>query len=265
MNVNTNYIEVGMSLPDDIRIYGKAQGQGFDVYKTIDSYTNASIVDAADYSTSYVARIDIDENLGENASLEDKKNALEDINVNVNLDKAHGEVVLEEGKFILYIYYPVTESKEIKEEKLSYTLESIELGDYTKTISFKQALELNNDFTYYPMPYVLLNLKDSNNKTSGLKLNASDLFKVIRSFDSNNYNKQQIVLKADIASLIPSYVNYDGIDTALTLTINVASKESSTNNQGSNLSCEEYMNSKNWTWSETKKACVYRVSNTSSK
>ena len=265
LNVNTNSIEVGKSLPDEIHIYGKAQGQGFDVYKTIDSYTNASIDDAADYSTSYVARIDIDENLGENASLEDKKNALEDINVNINLDKAHGEVVLEEGKFILYIYYPVTESKEIEEEKLSYTLESIELGDYTKSISFKQALELNNDFTYYPMPYVLLNLKDSNNKTSGLKLNASDLFKVIRSFDSNNSNKQQIILKADIASLIPSYVNYDGVDTALTLTINVASKESSTNNQGSNLSCEEYMNSKNWTWSETKKACVYRVSNTSSK
>ena len=32
--------------------------------------------------------------------------------------------------------------------------------------------------------------------------------------------------------------------------------------EGSNLSCEEYMNSNNWTWSETKKACVYRVSNT---
>ena len=31
------------------------------------------------------------------------------------------------------------------------------------------------------------------------------------------------------------------------------------------VTCEEYMHSKDWTWSETKKACVYKVSNTSSK
>ncbi len=31
------------------------------------------------------------------------------------------------------------------------------------------------------------------------------------------------------------------------------------------VTCEEAMNSKNWTWSESKKACVYKVSNTSSK
>ena len=31
------------------------------------------------------------------------------------------------------------------------------------------------------------------------------------------------------------------------------------------VTCEEAMNSKNWTWSESKKACVYRVSNTSTK
>ena len=31
------------------------------------------------------------------------------------------------------------------------------------------------------------------------------------------------------------------------------------------VTCEEAMNSKNWTWSESKKACVYRVTNTSAK
>ena len=35
--------------------------------------------------------------------------------------------------------------------------------------------------------------------------------------------------------------------------------------RGSNLTCEESMGSLNWTWSESKKACVYRVSNTSVK
>ena len=31
------------------------------------------------------------------------------------------------------------------------------------------------------------------------------------------------------------------------------------------VTCEEAMGSKNWTWSESKKACVYRVTNTSAK
>ena len=31
------------------------------------------------------------------------------------------------------------------------------------------------------------------------------------------------------------------------------------------VTCEEAMNSKNWMWSESKKACVYRVTNTSAK
>ena len=31
------------------------------------------------------------------------------------------------------------------------------------------------------------------------------------------------------------------------------------------VTCEEAMNSKDWTWSESKKACVYRVTNTGSK
>ena len=35
------------------------------------------------------------------------------------------------------------------------------------------------------------------------------------------------------------------------------------NNDTKVITCEEAMNSKNWIWSESKKACVYKVSNTS--
>ncbi len=45
-------------------------------------------------------------------------------------------------------------------------------------------------------------------------------------------------------------------------------ESTSSNNTSSDskvVTCEQAMNSKNWTWSESKKACVYRVSNTSSK
>ena len=43
-------------------------------------------------------------------------------------------------------------------------------------------------------------------------------------------------------------------------------KDNSNNNSSTKVvTCEEAMNSKNWTWSESKKACVYRVSKTSTK
>ncbi len=45
-------------------------------------------------------------------------------------------------------------------------------------------------------------------------------------------------------------------------------KKNETNTSSNNnkvVTCEEYMNSKDWTWSESKKACVYRVTNTSAK
>ncbi len=42
-----------------------------------------------------------------------------------------------------------------------------------------------------------------------------------------------------------------------------AKKESDSSSSKKVVTCEEAMNSKNWIWSESKKACVYKVSNTS--
>ena len=82
-----------------------------------------------------------------------------------------------------------------------------------------------------------------------------------KGFDPNNSNAQQLVIKGALD--IPDYIkNPNGFDTTITLTINVMGKDSHENKV---VTCEEAMNSKNWTWSESKKACVYRVSNTSSK
>ncbi len=53
--------------------------------------------------------------------------------------------------------------------------------------------------------------------------------------------------------------NYEIITVPGTLIIT----EAPSNEEPKIITCEEYMNSKNWTWSEAKKACVYKVSNTS--
>lgn len=44
-----------------------------------------------------------------------------------------------------------------------------------------------------------------------------------------------------------------------------ANKDTSNTNKDSNLDCKDYMKSDNWIWSETKKACVYKVPKTSVK
>lgn len=54
---------------------------------------------------------------------------------------------------------------------------------------------------------------------------------------------------------------------AVTLTSNVADKKAGPKDLNSDgiITCDEEMGSKNWIWSETKGACVYKVSNTSTK
>ena len=54
---------------------------------------------------------------------------------------------------------------------------------------------------------------------------------------------------------------------AVTPTPSVADKKAGPKDLNSDgvITCDEEMGSKNWIWSETKGACVYKVSNTSTK
>ena len=191
---------------------------------------------------------------------------LSSLHVVVNNDeRIYAYIENENDEAILNIIFPELEGSNggYDDKKISYTLDGIQVGDYTTSLSYEKASELNNDLSKLDIPYVLLNVKNNNNDEQEVfRIEPSSILKFISSFDSNNSNAQQIILKANLAELIPSYVIYDGIDTNVTLTINVASKNSSANKV---VTCEESMGSLNWTWSESKKACVYRVSNTSSK
>ncbi len=192
---------------------------------------------------------------------------LSSLHVVVNNDeRIYAYIENENDKAMLNIIFPELEGSNggyDEDKALSYTLDSIQVGDYTTSLSYEKAVELNNDLSELDIPYVLLNVKNNNtNEQEVFRIEPSSILKFISSFDSNNSNAQQIILKANLAELIPSYVIYDSIDTNVTLTINVASKNSSANKV---VTCEESMGSLNWTWSESKKACVYRVSNTSSK
>ncbi len=223
------------------------------------------------YDNQYLATLDIDSMF---AGADDKQDIVNMINASVNdtygnsLSNANAWAELENNKIVLKVLFPKTES--YSDPALKFTLKSINTADYVSEISYEDALNINNDFSNFALPYVILNASGSNNTSYFFKEDASSLFKLVKSFNPNNYDAQEIVFRADINSLIPEYINKNNVDTTITFKIKVRAKLGYVPNEvidkssDKAVTCEEYMKSKDWTWSESKKACVYRVSNTSS-
>ncbi len=264
ININVNWPNVGGNLPTTISSI-KAQLKG----RTVEIASNLSITDwnhdkgGDTVRDNYIYQANIKLDSLDSTSIDLLKNY--DVVIGDGTKKTYSYVDQQDGAYWLHIIFCGANyfSDEYNDKSLNYTLTSIEVGDYTKSLSYEKAVALNNDLSKLDLPYILLNVKNNNNDEQEVfRLDASNIFEFVSSFDSNNLNAQKIILKANIADLIPSYVMYDGIDTNITLTINVSGKDT---DQNKVVNCEETMNSKNWTWSESKKACVYRVSNTSSK
>ena len=223
------------------------------------------------YDNEYLATLNID-SMFENAT--NKQDIIDMINVSVKdtnntlINGANAWAELENDKIVLKVLFPKTES--FNDPRLEFTLKNITTTEYIKEISYEDALKINNDFTNYDLPYVILNTVDSNDISYNFKEDASSLYKVVTAFNPNNYDAQEIVIEANVKDLIPSYIINNNLNTKITLRIKVKAKqgyipneviEESTNKA---ITCEEYMKSKDWTWSESKKACVYKVSNTGS-
>ena len=264
ININVNWPNVGGNLPTTISsIKAQLKGRTVEIASdlSITSWNHDKGGDTVRDNYLYQANIKLDSL--DSTSIDLLKNY--DVVIGDGTKKTYSYVDQQDGAYWLHIIFCGANyfSDEYNDKSLNYTLTSIEVGDYTKSLSYEKAVALNNDLSKLDLPYILLNVKNNNNDEQEVfRLDASNIFEFVSSFDSNNLNAQKIILKANIADLIPSYVMYDGIDTNITLTINVSGKDT---NQNKVVNCEETMNSKNWTWSESKKACVYRVSNTSSK
>ena len=264
ININVNWPNVGENLPTTISsIKAQLKGRTVEIASdlSITSWNHDKGGDTVKDNYLYQANIKLDSL--DSTSIDLLKNY--DVVIGDGTKKTYSYVDQQDGAYWLHIIFCGANyfSDEYNDKSLNYTLTSIEVGDYTKSLSYEKAIALNNDLSKLDLPYILLNVKNNNNDEQEVfRLDASNIFEFVSSFDSNNLNAQKIILKANIADLIPSYVMYDGIDTNITLTINVSGKDT---NQNKVVNCEETMNSKNWTWSESKKACVYRVSNTSSK
>lgn len=76
------------------------------------------------------------------------------------------------------------------------------------------------------------------------------------------YNEYDETLRFETDRFSTYAVVYEDVDNSS----NTSNKDNNTSStQGHAVTCEEYMNDNNWTWSEKTKTCVYRVANTSSK
>ena len=290
-NIETDVPVAGEYLPSSLKsIRAKLDGEDFEIDE---DFFNLDIVTwypgvitkdeqvIAQYDYVYHARIVFADLIDE----ADPEVVLDFLDVNINNGQSgiYSWFVVESDaddlnkQLILHVIFDKTESNPDNDENyvgLNYALESINALEYDD-ISYQEAVMANNDVSLFNLPtYISINVRDIDTNdlaTIDSQIVWDDNF--TNKFDLNNPNEQELLIKGHIADL-PSYVSdNEDLDKNISLKIKVKAKATysdynnnkSNSNQSLNPSCEEYMNSNNWTWSETKKACVYKVSNTSSK
>ena len=239
--------------------------------RTVDIASDISITswvpeqesDIVEHDCFYMADIKLD------GLCDDQINLMKSYDIKVNdSNRSFSYLSCEDGTDWLHIIFYGTDgfSDAYNDKPLSYTIQKLTISDYG-SISYDEAKQLNNDIKQYNLPlYALLKVIDNNDNSETYitaDIEWDNYF--TNSFDTNNKNNQIITIKGKL--MLPSYIkNRDDYDSNITYNIKVnGTGNNGGSNQGSNPSCEEYMNSKNWTWSKTKKACVYRVSNTEAK
>ena len=245
-------LDVGKGLPQINKVTAYlSNGKTADVteYFDIDNVEWYPNDDRVNFETIYVAGIKV-----KNDEIYTKYGLSDDTLVTDETGHFNNVVYQEEDKiYVAFIYDSISFEP-------NYSIDSLEVLPYSD-VTYENALNAGTIVEAYDIPTKLsaILVDNNTNKTFTYDLDVvwDDNFTV--GFDSNNTNSQQLVIKGKLD--LPDYIhNPNGLDTTITLTINVLGKDSHENKV---VTCEEYMNSKNWTWSEVKKACVYMVSNTS--
>ncbi len=160
------------------------------------------------------------------------------------------------------VYLTVNDSKSVKEEDKTLVNNNLSGNTLGEILNISLVKEVNSNTSLVQPKSELkisVDLKDSlvNKDTS-----VERTYSVIRVHDG-----ETTILPATYDETTKKVTfSTDKFSTYAIVYKDTKKKETSnTNNGSSSPTCEEYMNSKNWTWSESKKACVYRVTSTSVK
>ncbi len=174
-------------------------------------------------------------------------------------------VYLSQDKEYLNIIFPRTDEVSPDERKdLSYKILDVDsINDIE--ISYEEALRYYNANNWNLNKTVRMLLSNNNIEDDSFYYKSDITWNNFTiAFNPDNYDAQELVITGSYD--VPSYIsNKADINNNITLRIKVRAKLGYTPKEVINkvITCEEYMKSKDWTWSETKKACVYKVSNTS--
>ncbi len=274
LNIDVDNLTIGKQVPQINKIEGYLiNGETIDLtnYFDLDNVVwtangeSMSSSDKVDYSGKYKASI----NIKDKTSASDKYIFIGTPSTNLdNLGTVNTIITTGSNYYdvLLTISFNKTIDK-VSSNDLSLTLKNFNNLSYDD-LSYEEALSLSKKegsaFDIYNLPSKIGTVYDEGGDSLNIIWN--DNFTT--SFNPNNYDEQELVIEGYVK--IPSYVkNTNGISNKVTLKIKVKAKqgyipqEVIDNSSNKAVTCEEYMKSKDWTWSESKKACVYKVSNTS--
>lgn len=147
---------------------------------------------------------------------------------------------------------------------------SLDSGKYNKNVTIKIESSNENEYIIYTV------IKDDNNPSGG-----GGYGSVLYSLNGEEGKTITYLIDAYVMGNGTTKKDSDHVTRTYTISLAKSNNNSNSNNSSSNSSsssntqsvtrteantpCEEWHNSKNWTWSEKTKTCVYRVTNTSSK
>ncbi len=258
LSLNFDSLVVGNNLPSVSSIIATlSNGEtkdvtGFFDLENVEWYSND--ITTVKQDSTYVAKLKIkDDDVFTKYSLSDDGLVLSD-------NDKYSTIIYSDdtNSYAVFIFDTYKESDSTL--NIDYSIDSLEVLPYSD-VTYENALSAGSLVDAYNIPTKLSAILIDNNTnevfTYDLDVVWDDNFTM--GFEPNNANSQQLIIKGKLA--LPNYIhNPNGLDETITLTINVLGKDSYKNKV---LTCEESMGSLNWTWSESKKACVYRVSNTS--
>ncbi len=177
-----------------------------------------------------------------------------DMTLSVSVNNSDNKAVVGNSVNLNFSIDGIPDSLPNTADLITNTLTSIKLTKINGASAGNLALSKNNDGTYSVnnIPYTITsddvaNMKVNINAEFEVTI-ASSIDSTLKPITSTYTVNQQLDTELDLLSVDTNNNNNTNIDDAT---------------DSKAVTCEEYMNSKDWTWSESKKACVYRVINTS--
>ena len=123
-------------------------------------------------------------------------------------------------------------------------------------------VEVNGGFLFTPTAFVL----SIGTANSSIKVTGGKFYQDISEYLADGYKTIKSTYgQLEVYEVVKNDANEEATNTTNTISTSTKSYDAKDKNKDGVISCEEEMGNANWVWSESKQACVYKVTNTSVK